>query len=222
VASSVLVEPPAEERLSHGGGSRGGIPFGGGGGNGGSNGDGALPVGNARMAMVLALIVSTMLFSGMIGALIVLRGAVEVWPPAGTPPLPVQFTVNTFVIVASSVLLVVAHVAQRRGNLKLAKAGLLGTTACGVAFLLLQWSTWHDLIASRFLPKTNNYGGNFYLLTGTHFAHVVAGLLLLLYATTKAVRGTPARRLSTAMDLAAMGWHFVDVAWLVIFALLRA
>jgi cytochrome c oxidase subunit 3 len=215
-------------RPSSGGGARGaddGGDFGRGRGrgDGGSDGegDGATPVSNARMLMILALIVSTMLFTGLIGAFIVLRGASESWPPAGSPPLPSGLAFNTLVILASSAALVVAHVAQRRGRLRATRIGLLAATAGAVIFLIVQVRCWREFYAAGVLPSTNVYFGNFYLLTMAHFAHAAIGLLLLLLASAKAVRGYLVEQLALPIDLAAMFWHFVDFAWIAIFLLMR-
>jgi cytochrome c oxidase subunit 3 len=174
------------------------------------------------MLMVLALIVSTMLFTGLIGAFIVLRGSSEQWPPPGAPPLPSGLAVNTAVLVASSLALIAAHVGQRRGRPGLTKLGLALASAGAIAFLILQIRVWREFLLAGVLPGTNIYAGNFYLLTIAHFAHAAVGLLFLLLASGKAFRGYSVERLSLSMDLAAMFWHFVDLAWIVIWLLMRA
>src|SRR5262249_61600541 len=102
------------------------------------DGASALPLSNGRLAMMLALIASTMLFSGLIGAFIVLRGSSPVWPPPGSPPMPSGLWINTVLVVASSVLLVIAHVAQRRGAARTMALTLIAAALAASAFLVLQ------------------------------------------------------------------------------------
>lgn len=207
-----------------GSGRDGGGGWGGSGGGGRRPGDGSdarapeLRAMNARMLMFLLLSASTMLFIGLIGAFLVLRRAAPQWPPAGSPALPDWLGWNTGVILASSVALIVAHVAQRRGRQRAMAVSLVATTLLAFAFLGVQWFGWQELRAAGFLPRTNNYGGNFWLLTTLHFAHVAAGALLLLRASVLALRGYLPMRLASSVEVAALFWHFVDVAWLVIYA----
>lgn len=221
-----LLEPPPPLAPRDGGG---GPPNGGSGsgrGDGGRpSGGGAsreLPLTNARLLLMLALMASTMLFAGLIGAFLVLRKATPVWPPAGSPPLPEWLGWNCALAVASSTALLVAHVAQRRGRGGVLKAGLLVGTLLAGAFLALQWFGWQELRAAGFLPRSSNYGGNFWLLTTLHFAHAAAGLLLLVRASVLALRGYLIDRLGTSVEVAAISWHFIDVAWIVIYFALHA
>jgi len=222
-----LIDRPAPARPARdGGGSAGGGGHGGGGGGGPGDGAGpagrdrGLPLSNARLLTLLALCASTMLFSGLIGAFMVLRGAAPQWPPAGSPPLPDWVGWNTVVVLASSATLAVAHVALHRGARRLMAATLYATTLLAIAFLAVQWFGWQRLREAGFLPRSNNYGGNFWLLTSVHFAHAVAGALLLVRASVLALRGYLKERLATPVEVAAFVWHFVDLAWLVIFATL--
>ncbi len=221
-ATGLLEPPPTAPRDGDGKGPthRGG---GGGGGNdGGAQSGAGLPVSNSRLLLLLALMASTMLFSGLIGAFIVLRNAAPTWPPAGSPPLPDWLTWNTALIVASSFVLGGAHVAQRRGHAATMKAGLLVATLLALAFLGVQWVGWQQLRADGFLPSSNNYGGNFWLLTTLHFAHASVGTLLLVRASVLALRGYLPVRLATSVEVASVSWHFIDVAWLVIYFVLHA
>ena len=61
----------------------------------------------------------------------------------------------------------------------------------------------------------------FYLLTMAHFAHAAVGLLFLLLASAKSLRGYLVGQLALPIDLAAMFWHFVDFAWIAIYLLMR-
>ena len=220
-SGSTLLDPPAPARPSLGGGPSGGDRGHGDGGRGDhgddSEDDRSLPLSNARMLMILALIASTMLFTGLIGAFIVLRTDPS-WPRA---QFASRLGLNTAVIVASSVALAAAHFAQRRGRLRATRIGLVLATAGAVTFLVLQIRIWHELVLAGIVPSTANRAGLFYLLTSAHFAHAAVGLLFLLIASGKSLRGYSIERLALPVDLAALFWHFVDFAWIVLWLLLR-
>ncbi len=225
-SSTGLLEPPPLRPAGSGRGGEGAPTDGGGDGGrrdgGGARGGGGLPLSNARLLLMLALMASTMLFAGLLGAFVVLRKATVVWPPEGSPALPDWLGWNCALAVASSGLLMVAHVAQRRAAVAAMKGGLVGATLLAIVFLALQWFGWQELRAAGFLPSSNNYGGNFWLLTSLHFAHAAAGMLLLLRASVLALRGYLPERMGTSVEVAAVSWHFIDVAWIVIYLALRA
>jgi len=219
---SLLLDPPATSRPSGGSGARGGGGGEDGGRGRGDRGDGSdLPLSSGRLLMVLVLVASTMLFTGLVGAVIVLRASADAWPMPGTPALPEGLGLNTVVLLASSAALAMAHVAQRRGRLAPTRVGLLAATGGAVAFLLLQVRCWNDLLLAGVVPATDNYAGNFYLLTAAHLAHALVGLGFLGWASVRAFRGYLIDRLALPIDLAAMFWHFVDLAWLAIYVLFR-
>jgi cytochrome c oxidase subunit 3 len=215
---SVLLDPPPVLSDSGSGGRhRGRDDFDGDGGRGpgdGSGDPGALPISNARLIVILGLIASTMFFSALVGSLVFLRGSTPVWPPPGTPPLPPLLWVNGVLVVASSATLVLAHVAQRRGRGTALRLWLAATLLLAGGFLALQLHFWHGLEAAGFRMSLNNFAGKYYLLTYAHFAHALAGFVLLLLLTLRTLAGAPAARLSVNFDICAYVWHFVDVAWI--------
>ena len=91
--------------------------------------------------------------------------------------------------------------------------------ALGVAFLCGQaWEYrehWKTLT-----PQTSPYGSIFYTIISVHGAHVLVGLLLLLFIALGNRSGHFGARHHLAVRNVSWYWHFVDVAWLVIFATL--
>jgi heme/copper-type cytochrome/quinol oxidase subunit 3 len=99
------------------------------------------------------------------------------------------------------------------------KLWLLTTAVFGTIFLLFQAYEFTSFIHEGLTIRTNLFGSSFFTLTGFHGAHVTAGVIwLLALLAIDMKRGLrPADAL--AVDLAALYWHFVDVVWIVIFAL---
>jgi cytochrome c oxidase subunit III len=136
---------------------------------------------------------------------------------------------STFVLLMSSLAMVLALAAVQNkfkpkhtfGDriLGSSKLWLFMTAFLGATFLGFQAYEFTSFVHEGLSLKTNLFGSSFYVLTGTHGAHVTAGVIWLL--TLLAIdfkRGLgPADALN--VDIAALYWHFVDVVWIAIFTL---
>ena len=191
-----------------------------GGGDGPPSGSGT-PVSNARVAIVMLLAAETMLFTGLIGAYIVLRGSsVEPWPPAGQPRLPLAVTwANTIVLMLSAWTMRRASVALFRRQPRTLRIALIATACLGAAFLLIQGTEWTRLILHGLTVSSSLYGATFYTLIGVHGAHVAAAVVWLV-AVALRFRGdrfTLSR--ASGVDVLAIYWYFVCAVWAVLFPL---
>jgi heme/copper-type cytochrome/quinol oxidase subunit 3 len=150
----------------------------------------------------------------------------EAWTNPATgqtfPPIldiPVT-SASTFVLLMSSLFMVLAHGAVVRGDRKYSKVWLAATALAGATFLGFQAFEFTSFVHEGLTPRTNLFGSSFFILTGFHGAHVTAGviwLITLLFIDFK--RGLrPADAIN--VDLCALYWHFVDVVWIAIFTLI--
>jgi cytochrome c oxidase subunit 3 len=114
----------------------------------------------------------------------------------------------------------VAADGARQGRQKSLRAGLLATLVLGLGFLASQTVCWFSLVARDFTMRTNLYGFLFYLLTGLHALHVVGGLVPLGLTTVRAFEGRYSAASHEGVAHVALYWHFLDVIWLVLFAVL--
>ncbi len=128
-------------------------------------------------------------------------------------------SVSTFVLLMSSLAMVLAHSAVVRGDRKSSKIWLATTALLGATFLGFQAYEFTSFVHEGLTIHTNLFGSSFFILTGFHGAHVTAGviwLLTLLFIDIK--RGlTPDEAIN--VDVCALYWHFVDVVWIAIFTL---
>ncbi len=128
-------------------------------------------------------------------------------------------SVSTFVLLMSSLAMVLAHSAVVRGDRKSSKIWLATTALLGATFLGFQAYEFTSFVHEGLTIHTNLFGSSFFILTGFHGAHVTAGviwLLTLLFIDMK--RGlTPDEAIN--VDVCALYWHFVDVVWIAIFTL---
>ncbi len=161
----------------------------------------------------------------MIGAVVVLFAAFtstyvsrRVEPDWQTGPLPAILWVNTIVLLASSAALEWARRGSARGADVVARTALGLATLLGAAFLAGQVTAWRQLVGAGVYLASNPHAGFFYLLTGTHAVHLAGGVGALAYAWWK-VRILAANA-DAMLGALAIYWHFVDVLWLYVFAIL--
>ena len=187
-----------------------------------------------RKIAIWAFIGSECLFFGsLISTYLVYKGRSvvgpfphEAWTNPSTgqtfPPIldiPVT-SASTFVLLMSSLFMVLAHASVVRGDRKYSKVWLALTALAGATFLGFQAFEFTAFVNEGLTPRTNLFGSSFFILTGFHGAHVTAGviwLITLLFIDFR--RGLrPADAIN--VDLCALYWHFVDVVWIAIFTLI--
>ena len=161
-----------------------------------------------------------MLFGCLIIVYMVYRGKSLVGPyPADLLNIPF-ITVTTFVLLMSSLMMVLALAAVQRGDMKWARLWLLMTALFGMTFLGGQVYEFTHFVHEGLTLKTNLFGGSFFLLTGTHGAHVTVGVIWLLSLFFMAQSGRLTQANAETVEIAGLYWHFVDVVWIVLFTLI--
>ena len=128
-------------------------------------------------------------------------------------------SMSTFVLLMSSLFMVLAHSAVVRGDVKYSRIWLAGTAIAGAAFLGFQAYEFTSFVHEGLTIKTNLFGSSFFVLTGFHGAHVTAGVLWLVTLLFIDLRRGLAPRDAINVDICALYWHFVDVVWIAIFTL---
>jgi cytochrome c oxidase subunit 3 len=167
-----------------------------------------------KIGMWVFLATDAMGFAGLLVAHAVLRVGADQWPDPHERLDVVQAALMTAALVTSSFTMTLAARAARQGR-EGARAGWLAATiALGAAFLGGQAVEYGHLLGG---PRPMGLGadvfaGTFYALTGYHGLHVLAGLVVLL-SVLVAGRGR-----GRAVEVAALFWHFVDLAWIPIFS----
>ena len=161
-----------------------------------------------------------MLFGSLIIVYMVYRGKSLVGPyPEELLNIPF-ITVTTFVLLMSSLMMVLALSAVQRGDMKWGKIWLFMTALLGLVFLGGQVYEFSHFVHEGLTLKTNLFGGSFFLLTGTHGAHVAVGVIWLLSLVFMAQRGRLTQANAETVEIAGLYWHFVDVVWIVLFTLI--
>jgi len=158
----------------------------------------------------------------MFGALFFVYGTIRAralnWPPQGLPSIPLFWpSINTLIIFGSSLSLQAGIWAIRKDEQTKTNIALWVTLVLGIVFLTLQCMVWSNLHDIGLMPTSGFYGSVFYGLTWIHAAHVVIGLIALLWLCVFSLKRRYSAENHLSMRLWAMYWHFVGVVWAVVF-----
>lgn len=175
-----------------------------------------------KLGMWVFLAADGMSFGGLLAGYGALRYGSADWPvPAGV--LGIGLTAfMTFLLICSSVTMVLALAAIQRGDLRGLRTFLLLTILSGLMFLGMQAYEWSHLI-HRGLTLTSNpfgarlFGTTFFIITGFHGAHVTGGVIYLSCYLVRALLGRMSQANANAIEIAALYWHFVDLVWILVF-----
>jgi heme/copper-type cytochrome/quinol oxidase subunit 3 len=154
------------------------------------------------------------------------------WPlpyDGETNPLSIDLTaLNTFILICSSVTMVLALSAVQQGNQPRFKLFLFLTMFIGSIFLSIQVYEYRMLMfvheypvgiskTSHFRPDASLFASCFFTMTGFHGAHVTGGVILLACLLIGALMGKFSRDNYSAIELGGLYWHFVDLVWIILF-----
>jgi cytochrome c oxidase subunit III len=168
------------------------------------------------IALGVGLASILMFFLALATAFIILKVSNPKWVPAHLPPL---VWVNTAVLLASSATLEFARRRLRAVNIPGFRRLWTVTTVLGLMFLAGQLVVWRQLIAQGVYVASNQASSFFYIFTGTHGVHLMGGVCALLFVMLRRFDDRHAP-LSTAAQLAAVYWHFMDAMWIFLLVLL--
>ena len=175
---------------------------------------------NKKLLMWLFLGSECLFFGALIAAYLLYRDR-SVTGPYPSDLFDIPFTsVSAFVLLMSSVSMVLALAAIQRGNIRSMQVWLFTTALLGVLFVSGQAYEFTVFHREGLSLSQNLFGTTFFVLTGFHGAHVTVGVLVLLSLFVVSLRGKLTQEKSLNVELAGLYWHFVDIVWIVIFALI--
>jgi len=174
---------------------------------------------NRKLLMWLFLASDCLLFGSFIAAYLLYRGRSVVGPyPEDLFDIPFT-SVSAFILLMSSVTMVLALAAIQRGNVRNMRIWIFTTAVLGTLFIGGQVFEFTEFNHEGLSLSTNLFGTTFFVLTGFHGAHVTVGVLILMSLFVVSMRGGIQQKDSLAVELAGLYWHFVDIVWIVIFTL---
>ena len=174
-----------------------------------------------RKMLMWAFLASECLFFGsLISTYLIYRGKSLVGPyPHEVFNIPYT-SISAFVLLMSSLTMVLALAALRRGDHRGLRIWLMATALLGCIFLGGQTFEFTVFYREGVSLSGNLFGSSFFLLTGFHGAHVTVGVIILLSFWMMSMRGKLSQEQNLNVELAGLYWHFVDVVWIVIFTVI--
>ena len=172
---------------------------------------------HTKLAMWLFLSSECLLFGALITTYVLYRGASQ------TPPYPADIfdigytSVSSFVLLASSLTMVLALAAAQKRDFTRMRLWLVTTAMLGMTFVGGQVYEFTSFYHEGLSIKTNLFGTTFFVLTGFHGVHVTVGILWLLSLVGISLRGQLPAEKHLQVEIAGLYWHFVDIVWILIF-----
>jgi cytochrome c oxidase subunit 3 len=175
---------------------------------------------NRKLAFWMFIGSECLLFGSLISTYLVYQGRSVVGPtPEEILDIPLT-SISTFVLLMSSLAMVLALAAVTRGDRRWSRVWLLATAALGMTFLGFQAYEFTTFVHEGLTLKTNLFGSTFFVLTGTHGAHVAVGVLWLLTLFVRSLQGKLGPDKAINVEITGLYWHFVDVVWIALFTTL--
>ena len=174
---------------------------------------------NAKLGIWLFLASEIMLFGGLFSAYILLR--------TGNPyfmtnqhylSIPLA-TLNTALLITSSVTMVMAWVSLKLNELKKYKMYMTLTLLCSFGFLIVKFFEYSAKFDHHLYPSTDNFLGVYFTLTGLHGLHIIGGIIVMLYLVGPGIKmfETNKERFTNRTEVVGLYLHFVDLVWLFLF-----
>lgn len=179
-------------------------------------------VNNVKLGIWLFLASEVMLFGALFASLILLRVGAETWPEGWTILNVPLATFNTFVLIASSVTMVMAWASLMRKDLGQYRLYMGATVLLGLTFLVAKYFEYADKISHGLYPSTGIFLGIYFTMTGLHALHVLGGSAVNAYLLGPGARlwKKNPEQFTNRVEAAGLFWHLVDLIWIFLFPIL--
>jgi cytochrome c oxidase subunit 3/cytochrome o ubiquinol oxidase subunit 3 len=179
-----------------------------------------LGVTNAKLGFWMFLASEALFFGAFISTYFLYRGRDALFLKGPTPHelFTIPFTSCTsFILLMSSLTMVLALAAIQRGDHRRFRIWILATALFGLTFIGGQVFEFTQFYREGLSLHRNLFGSTFFTLTGLHGAHVTVGIIWLLSLYGRSMQGRLTSEQSEAVEIAGLYWHFVDIVWIFIF-----
>ncbi|MFN8523235.1 MAG: cytochrome c oxidase subunit 3 [Chloroflexota bacterium] len=174
-------------------------------------------VDHRKLLMWLFLGSDCVFFGSLIATYMSYRG-VHTTGPTPHEVFDIPYTsVSAFVLLMSSLTMVLAVSAAYRGDYPRLRIWLITTALCGSVFLGGQYYEFTSFVGEGLTLTKSIFGSTFFVLTGFHGTHVALGVFWLLYMTACSFTERLNSEQALFIEIAGLYWHFVDIVWIVIF-----
>jgi heme/copper-type cytochrome/quinol oxidase subunit 3 len=178
---------------------------------------------NGKIGIWLFLASEIMLFGAFFATYIVMRLGSDVWPRGWEAQNVPLGTINTAVLITSSVTMVMAWASLERADVKKFQMFAAATVALGFVFLIIKYIEYTSHFHENMWPRTSTYLAVYFTMTGLHALHVIFGMSVngYFWLTGPSYWAAGDRQLLiNRVENAGLFWHFVDIVWIFLFPLL--
>jgi cytochrome c oxidase subunit 3 len=171
---------------------------------------------SSKLVMWLFIISDAITFGAILFAYGYLRNASPDWPTPFETSSIWNSLLMTFILVTSSLTILIAGKAADDDNRKRAFRWTMITAVLGVLFTTLHTREWFDLAGKGVRLFQNPwgaplFGATFFSITGLHMAHVIGGVIALIVVGFLYKKGSYGAK---HIELISLYWHFVDLVWM--------
>ncbi len=173
---------------------------------------------NGKLGTWLFLASELMLFGGLFSAYILLRTGDANWVTETHLNIPLA-TLNTMVLIASSITILLAWANAAMKNLGKYRLYMTLTLLLSCVFLVIKYFEYSAKLHHGLLPSTHNFFGIYFTLTGLHGLHIIGGMLVNAYLLGPGAKlwDTNHAMFVNRVECAGLYWHFVDLVWIFLF-----
>ncbi len=177
---------------------------------------------NSKLGIWCFLASEVMFFGGLFSAYVLLRASAPSWP-RGSDLLNVPLaTLNTLVLITSSVTMVMAWASLALKDFSKYKRYMAATILLALVFLVVKSIEYAHKFEHHYFPATNTFYAIYFTLTGLHGLHVLGGVVVntyFLFPGSALWKNDP-EQFQGRIECAGLYWHFVDLVWIFLFPVL--
>jgi cytochrome c oxidase subunit 3 len=174
---------------------------------------------NQKLGMWLFLAWEVMLFGSLFSSYALLRSGAMSWPDQSSIVNVRLASINTLVLIASSVAILRSASALRGGHVSAFRRLMAMTAGLGIVFLAIRGVEYRGELAAGLRPATSNFLGLYFVMTSLHAFHVACGVLvnLFLCGPGAGMMRRDAARFTGRVEAAALYWNFIGIIWILMF-----
>lgn len=169
-----------------------------------------------RMGIWWFLASEIVVFGGLVVCYLLMLFRHPEWAAEAQHTLFAIGTLNTVVLLSSSLTVILAHHAIEENHLGEAKKFVLATLILGVMFACFKSYEYYHEIHEGLVPAKSLFWSFYFMMTGLHMLHVVGGLVAFIFVYKELRHGRNLQRVESV----GIYWHFVDVVWIFLYPLL--
>jgi cytochrome c oxidase subunit 3 len=177
---------------------------------------------NGKLGIWLFLASEVMLFGALFASYVMLRVGSQNWPPGSTYLNIPLATLNTVILISSSVTMVLAWASIAKHDFKRFRLFMGITILCGFGFLIVKYFEYSAKFHHELYPSTNTFLAIYFTLTGLHGLHVIGGMAVnsYLWGPGSALYKTDPVHFMNRVENSGLFWHLVDLVWIFLFPIL--